>query len=99
MKPNQSHVAGLELALDATGPFTSAAGARQKMRDILERAKSDPAEVAQGDAEIPDIAATFDGLYLVPIMSLECGDDLMTVAQHNRIVAALTTASKEPRHD
>jgi hypothetical protein len=77
MTPNQSHVAGLELALDATGPFTSAAGARQKMRDILEQAKSAPAEVAQG-ADKPkaigyinkkDLARlqdeiTWDGTYL-----------------------------------
>lgn len=56
---------------------------------MIQQAKSAPAEVAQGEVEIPDIAATFDGLYLVPIMALKRGEHLMTVAQHHRIVAAL----------
>lgn len=53
------------------------------------RAQSAP-EPVQGEVEIPDIAATFDGLYLVPILPLKRGDHLMTVAQHRRIMAALT---------
>lgn len=64
-----------------------------------EQAKSAPAEPVvkesftadqKGEVEIPDIVATVDGLYLLQIKPLKRGDHLMTVAQHNRIVAALT---------
>ena len=66
------------------------------MRDVWQRmVKAAPAEPVSREVEIPDIAATFDGMYLVPIANLKRGDHLMTVAQHNRIVAALTPPSPD----
>lgn len=39
------------------------------------------------EVKIPDIAATFDGLYLVPMQPLKRGDHLISLAQHLRIMA------------
>ncbi|MCY1389108.1 hypothetical protein D9M71_38980 [compost metagenome] len=41
------------------------------------------------EMERPEVVGTFDGLYIIPLKPLEKGDELMTVAQHERIVAAL----------
>lgn len=38
---------------------------------------------------VPEVVATFDGLYLTPLKSMERGTELMTVAQHQRITAAM----------
>lgn len=45
-----------------------------------------------GEVEIPDIVATFDGLYLVPIKPLQAGEHLMAVAQCIRIQEQLRAA-------
>lgn len=49
MKPNQSHVAGLELALDALQDAHLWAGSAA-IRKLIKQAQSAPAEVAQGEA-------------------------------------------------
>lgn len=38
-----------------------------------------------GTVEIPEIVATFDGLYLIPVKPLNAGDHLMAISQHQRI--------------
>ena len=40
-----------------------------------------------GTVEIPEIVATFDGLYLIPTKPLNAGDHLMTISQHRRMLA------------
>lgn len=105
MTPNQSHVAGLELAYEialANGP--TAAHAIGDALDVAE--KSTPAEPVQG--EVVEVVAHMyqhDETGLIGFVDQQqvdwgfeknnprlqlCGP-LMTVAQHNRIVAALTT--------
>lgn len=51
-----------------------------------------PKDLPIGEVEIPDIVATFDGLYLVPIKPLQAGEHLMTVAQCIRIQEHLRAA-------
>lgn len=57
-------------------------------------------ERAAFEVEIPSIAATFDGLYLTPVMPLKAGDHLMTIAQHllieKQFRAALTASAPMP---
>ena len=48
MTPNQSHVVGLQFALDTH--IIGDLRARQQVEEIIEQAKSAPAEVAQGEA-------------------------------------------------
>jgi hypothetical protein len=96
MTPNQSHG---HVTPNADGSRARCGGptiCKVCMAELAQlQAKSAPAESVSREVEIPDIAATFDGLYLVPIKPLNRGDHLMTVAQHNRIVAALTPPSPD----
>ena len=70
---------------------------------LLDSCRLNPAPTAQPvadereafEVEIPDIAATFDGLYLTPMMPLKSGEHLMTVAQHLRIEKQLR-ATRSP---
>lgn len=60
---------------------------------VISMLATPPADAADmggqaGEVEIPDIVATFDGLYLIPIKMMKAGEHLMTVAQHRRILAA-----------
>jgi hypothetical protein len=55
-------------------------------------------ERAAFEVEIPAIAATFDGLYLTPVIPLKAGEHLMTVAQHLRIEKQIRAALSAPSH-
>ena len=56
-------------------------------RTLLATPPADAADMGgqAGDVEIPDIVATFDGLYLIPIKMMKAGEHLMTVAQHDML--------------
>jgi hypothetical protein len=101
MKPNQSHVAGLALALELLSGFTADEVGDSPyitIKDWLSEAKSAPAEVAQGEAVKVVGYQWLDTAHfrknLPNFAQNQPKQDefrpLMTVAQHNRIVAALT---------
>ena len=108
MTPNLSHVAGLQFALDTH--IIGDLRARQQVEEIIQQAKSAPAEpVSRESVEVvgwADESATafidqdckqygesIGGAAGSAVSAYTAA--LMTVAQHNRIVAALTPPSPD----
>jgi hypothetical protein len=92
MTTNQSHIAGLELALDKLALSNSDC---RDLQDLIAQAKAAP-EPVQGEAvEVVAVVDEADeGFFadLRDVPGVGCtvrrGDKLMTVAQHTRIMAA-----------
>jgi hypothetical protein len=76
---------------------------RRVICKLCAQAQPAPAEVAQEEAvEVVGEVKVFGGeklIFMDDPNDLSPGAEFMTVAQHNRIVAALFFANKEPRHD
>jgi hypothetical protein len=95
MTPDQSHVAGLELALAELAEYSPTAHAlgEYHLRPLIHKAKSAPAEVAQGEA-VEVVCITQGGCNVTWTATKEltpAGTALMSVNQHDRIVAAMAT--------
>jgi hypothetical protein len=95
MTPDQSHVAGLELALAELAEYSPTAHAlgEYHLRPLIHKAKSAPAEVAQGEA-VEVVCITQGGCNVTWTATKEltpAGTALMSVNQHNRTVAAMAT--------
>ena len=98
MTPNQSHVAGLELAMDEMHDMLDGS-CEARLNRLISEAKSAPAEPISREAvEVmahavyhPEVGYKVYKDYALWMTGGEWAHNpLMTVAQHNRIVAALT---------
>ena len=56
---------------------------------------------SEDGGEVPEVVANFDGRYLTPLVTMEKGSELMTVAQHERITKQLReeAATAKARQD
>jgi hypothetical protein len=99
MTPNQSHVAGLELALNQLSEYspTAHALAEYHLRPLIQQAKSAPAEPSREAVEVVGVRISTDGFGSYIADSAigiggpapgEVRESLMTVSQHNRMMLA-----------
>lgn len=67
--------------------FSGTASVGDILDAAIERVQAQPSPAPE--LERPEVVGKFDGLYIIPLKPMEKGDELMTVAQHDRIVGAL----------